>query len=208
MEDNFRYSISNNNKISHFWINMPRLNNFSKSTGSAKGSDEQYTPKILSDVIIPYLSQFNTIWCPFDTDNSEFVIGLREAGHTVIATHIIDGYDFFTYEPDIPYDAIVSNPPFSKKMKVFERLYNINKPFALLMGLPILNYQIVGSFFINKPLQLLIVDKKVSYNGKTSSFNCSYFCNNILPRDLMFTSIKHNNTGSNFIKSRMTLNII
>ena len=100
---------------------------------------------------------------------------------------------------------IISNPPFTKKLQVLKRLYEIDKPFAMILGLPILNYQEVGSFFLNKKLQLLIVDKKVSFDGNTASFNNSYFCYKMLPQDLMFVSLNHNNSGKQFKKSRMTI---
>ena len=164
---------------------------------------ERYTPPILVKPIIKYLKPNSVVWCPFDKMNSEFVILLEEAGHKVIYSHIDLGQDFFEYQPKEDYDYIISNPPFSNKLEVLKRLYELNKPFAMLMNIECLNYQVVGEFFLDKPLQLLIVDKKVSFDGNTASFNTSYFCNNILPRQLIFTHLKHNNTGRNFIGSRM-----
>ena len=164
--------------------------------------DEYYTPPILVMPIIKYLKRGSTVWCPFDTEDSEFVILLREAGFNVIYSHIWEGKDFFKYEP-MYYDYIVSNPPFTRKLEVFKRLYELNKPFAMICGLPILNYQEVGSFFLDKDLQLLIVDKKVSFDGNTASFNNSYFCRGILPKDIIFEHLEHNNTGDNFVGSRM-----
>lgn len=169
-------------------------------------NDERYTPPILVEPIIKYLKPDSTIWCPFDTKDSEFVIQLKEKGFNVIYTHIVDGKDFFKYEPKEQYDYIISNPPFTKKLEVLDRLYKLNKPFAMLLNIEILNYQVVGSFFLDKELQLLIVDKKVSFDGKTSSFNTSYFCHNILPKDLMFYHLEHNNTGKNFVGSKMEIN--
>ena len=166
-------------------------------------NDERYTPPILVKPIIKYLKPNSVIWCPFDKKNSEFVLLLKEAGHKVIYSHIDLGQDFFEYQPNEDYDYIISNPPFSNKLDVLKRLYELNKPFAMLMNIECLNYQVVGEFFLDKPLQLLIVDKKVSFDGNTASFNTSYFCNNILPRQLIFTHLKHNNTGRNFIGSRM-----
>jgi hypothetical protein len=84
-----------------------------------------------------------------------------------------------------------------------KRLYELDKPFAMIMGLPILNYQQVGNFFVDKDLQLLIVDKKVSFDGNTSSFNTSYFCHKMLPKDLMFVHLEHNNSGKNYQQSGM-----
>ena len=172
-------------------------------TGSFNEKDEYYTPSILVKPIIKYVKEKSTVWCPFDTENSEFVILLREAGHTVIATHIWNGQDFFSYEPKENYDYIISNPPFTKKLEVLERLYKLNKPFAIVLGLPILNYQEVGSFFLGKKLQLLIVDKKVSFDGNTASFNNSYFCSNFLPNDIIFEHLENNNSKKYYIKSRM-----
>lgn len=165
-------------------------------------NDERYTPPILVKPILQFIKPNSTIWCPFDTKDSEFVIQLKKAGHKIIYSHIILGKDFFEYEPK-NYDYIISNPPFSKKLKVLDRLYKLNKPFAMLINIECLNYQVIGEFFLDKPLQLLIVDKKVSFDGNTASFNTSYFCNKILPKDLIFTHLENNNTGNNFIGSKM-----
>lgn len=173
------------------------------STGKFNEKDEYYTPPILVEPILRFLKPHSTIWCPFDTADSVFVIALQKDGHKVIYSHIWLGQDFFEYEPTEPYDYIISNPPFSRKLEVLERLYKLDKPFAMVMGLPILNYQEVGEFFLDKHLQLLIVDKKVSFDGNTASFNNSYFCNGILPQDLMFAHLEHNNSGKNFVGSRM-----
>jgi len=164
--------------------------------------DEYYTPPILVNAILPYVPEGSAVWCPFDTDESEFVIALRRKGFVVIASHIWTGTDFFSCQ--VPAcDCIISNPPYTRKLEVFERLYKIEKPFAMVMGLPILNYQQVGTFFLDKDLQLLIVDKKVSFDGNTASFNNSYFCYRMLPRDIIFAHLEHNNSKGHFVESRM-----
>jgi len=168
-------------------------------------NDELYTPKYIIEPILQYIKPNSTIWCPFDTETSEFVSTFREAGHKVIFSHIIHNQDFLTYNPDIEYDYIISNPPFTIKLKVLQKLYTLNKPFAVILGLPILNYQEIGNFFLDKELQLLIFDKKVSFNGSTASFNNSYFCHKFLPKDLMFYHLEHNNTGKNYKSSNMIL---
>lgn len=173
------------------------------NTNSFQERDEYYTPKSLVELIIPYLDKNKTVWCPFDTENSEFVLTLKENGFKVIYSHIAYGQDFFKYEPNENYDYIISNPPFSRKLEVLDRLYKLNKPFAMILPLPMLNYQEVGNFFLDKPLQLLIVDKKVSFDGNTASFNNSYFCYNLLPKDLIFAHLENNNSGKYFVPSRM-----
>lgn len=175
------------------WLNRKSFNE----------KDEYYTPRILVDPIIPYIKPGSVIWCPFDTENSEFVLRFQECGFKVIYSHIWNGQDFFEYEPDGHYDCIISNPPFTRKLEVFDRLYKLGKPFAMICGIPILNYQEVDDFFMDKELQLLIVDKKVSFDGNQASFNNSYFCYKMLPKDLMFVRIDNNNAGKNYVASRM-----
>lgn len=162
--------------------------------------DEYYTPRMMVEPIIQYIPIGSTIWCPFDTEESQFVITFKEKGFKVIYSHIWNGQDFFEYEPEEHYDYIISNPPFSRKLEVLDRLYKLNKPFAMILGLPILNYQEVGNFFLDKDLQLLIYDKKVSFDGNTASFNNSFFCYNMLPKDLMFHHLEHNNSNKHFNK--------
>lgn len=184
---------------------MKRMSNW-LAVDKFNEKDEYYTPPILVEPILKYLRPHSTVWCPFDTEDSEFVIHLKNAGHKVIYSHIWYGQDFFEYEPSESYDYIISNPPFTLKLKVLERLYKLNKPFAMIMGLPILNYQEVGEFFLDKSLQLLIVDKKVSFDGNTASFNNSYFCHKLLPKDLMFEHLENNNSKNHFVGSRMKKN--
>ncbi len=72
------------------------------------------------------------------------------------------------------------------------------------MNIMALNYQIIGNYFTQHPCQLLIVDKRISFNGFPSSFNTSYVCgNNFLPKDLIFVHIENNNAKQNFVPSRM-----
>ncbi len=168
--------------------------------------DEYYTPKILVEAIFPYIPKNSRIWCPFDTKDSEFVLGFQEKGDTVVHSHLWNDQDFFTYEPDPrSYDYIISNPPFTRKLDVLTRLYTLGKPWAMILPLPMLNYQEVGNFFLDKKLELLIPDKKVSFDGHTASFNNAFFCTQVLPRDLMFAHLEHNNSRKNFVPSRMML---
>ena len=185
-------------------IMSKEMSNWLKST-SFNEKDEYYTPAILVEPILDYVPEGSIVWCPFDTEDSEFVIALRDHGCIVIYSHIWMGeeYDFFKYEPKCHYDYIISNPPFTRKLEVFKRLYELGKPFAMICGLPILNYQEVGEFFLDKELQLLIVDKKVSFDGNTASFNNSYFCYKMLPKDIMFAHLENNNSKQYFKPSRM-----
>ena len=96
--------------------------------------NELYTPAFAVDPIIKYLPKDKIMWLPFDDEWSMFYQRLTEEGFKVIRSSLSEGKDFFEYEPDT-WDFIVSNPPFSVKDKVLERLYSFNKPFAVLLPL-------------------------------------------------------------------------
>ena len=108
--------------------------NFIKRNMKHTETDEWLTPASAVVPLVKPLKKFHTVWCPFDLADSEFVKVLTEYGFTVIHSHIEDGQDFFTYEPTVPYDVIVSNPPYSLRNEVLERMFSLNKPFALLMN--------------------------------------------------------------------------
>lgn len=181
---------------------MPKGDNL--HGGNTHKNDELYTPRVAVLPIIDYLPKDKVIWCPFDTGKSEFVISLKLNGYNVVHSHISDGKDFFDYEPK-EWDILVSNPPFSRKMDVLERVYSFNKPFALLMSVQFLNYHVTGDFFIEKrsDVQFLFLNKRISFDGNPSSFNCSYVCRNLLPKTVIFTNVEHNNANKRYEPSFM-----
>lgn len=101
-------------------------------------TDEVYTPSYAVKPLLKYIKPNSIIWCPFDDEKSEFVKTFLAGGHKVIYSHIKEGKNFFSYEPDEEYDVIISNPPFSIKDDVLKRLEELNKPYAMLLPLPAL----------------------------------------------------------------------
>ena len=100
-----------------------------------------------------------------------------------------NGQDFFNYEPS-QWDILVSNPPFSRKVEVFERCLKLGKPFALLMSNYWLNNVAPCRLFQNTDLELLMFDKRIQFGkGKNVPFNSSYFCHKILPKQIIFEQI-------------------
>ena len=100
-------------------------------------NDEFYTPKYAIQPILKYLKGNENVWCPFDTKDSNFVKMIEKQGHEVIATSLLNGQDFFELaESEISdwCDVIISNPPYSLKTEVLEKLFEIEKPFAMLIG--------------------------------------------------------------------------
>lgn len=161
-----------------------------------KASDEVYTPAYAVKPIIKYIPKNATVWCPFDTEQSEYVKMIRAAGHKVIATHIENGDNFFYYEPEEEYDCIISNPPFSIKDDILKRLNELEKPFAMLLPVPVIQGQ--KRFEYMKDCQVLTFDKRINYymdSARTTvqkgvSFGSLYLCKNFLPKDLIFEELE------------------
>ena len=155
--------------------------------------DNWETPESAVNLILPYVLNFKTIWCPFDTEDSNFVKIFKENGINVINSHISSGEDFFTFEPS-NYDAIISNPPFSKIDYIIKRLYKLDKPYAIIIPL----YAIAGNTkfnYIKDSAQILIPENRIQYiNPDTKevvpavSFASCYLCKDILPERLIYVN--------------------
>lgn len=159
---------------------------------SSGRNDECYTPRYAVEPLLKYLPKYKTIQCPFDKEDSEFVKLLKENGFNVIYTHIDLGQDFYEYEPE-KWDIIVSNPPFTNKRKIFERCLNFNKPFALLMTNTWLNDSAPKQLFRDKDLQLLMFEQRVQFNNfKKITFSSSYYCWNLLPKQIIMERLNIN----------------
>lgn len=161
---------------------------------SKGNNDECYTPKYGVIPILEFLPKNKTIWCPFDTEESQYVKTLKENGYNVVYSHINNGKDFYKYEPD-NWDILVSNPPFTGKRKIVERALSFNKPFALLLPLTWLNDSAPKQLFKDKDLQLLMFDKRIKFinNGKIENkitFSSAYYCWNLLPKQIIMKELK------------------
>jgi len=163
---------------------------------AGSGNDEFYTPEYAIKPLLKYLKPKSIIWCPFDTLDSNFVNLLDKDGHTVINTHITQDIDFFEHYYECDY--IISNPPYSMKTEVLERLFKLNKPFAMLLGVAgIFESQKRFSMFKNNDFEIMFFNKRVSYfkdyNEQKPSlnppFSSVYVCHKILPKQIVFEEI-------------------
>lgn len=155
-------------------------------------NDECFTPYYGVEPILEYIPKNATVWCPFDTEESEFVKQISKT-NKVIYSHIKNGKDFFEYEPK-EWDIIISNPPFTNKRKYFERALSFNKPFALIMTNAWLNDSAPKQIFKNKELQLLMFTHRMIFiqNGEIDTkitFSSSYFCWNFLPKQIIIKDL-------------------
>lgn len=183
-------------------MKLDQITNKAKIIGDLNPNDEFYTPEYAIEPLLKYLKPNSRILCPFDTENSNFVKLFEKEGHKVSYSHIEYGMNFFEYyskEDALQFDYIISNPPYSLKAEVFEKLFSLEVPFAMLVG-------IVGLFeskkrfylFKGNKFEIMYFDKRVSYfknyeDQKPSlnpPFSSVYITSNILPDKIIFENIK------------------
>jgi len=160
-------------------------------------ADEYYTKEYAVKPILKYITKNQIIWCPFDDENSNYIKLIANNGNKVIFSHIKYGQDFFDYIPQEKFDVIITNPPYSKREDILIRLYEIGKPFAILIneaGLfdSLKRYEL----FKNNKFEIMVFNKRINYikndnfESKTGvPFKSIYLCSNILPSQFIFTDI-------------------
>jgi hypothetical protein len=162
-------------------------------------NDECYTPDYAVLPLLKYLDKFKgkTIWCPFDTEESEYVKIFKEAGFNVVYSHKDEGQNFYDFgdglfAQDLPdFDILISNPPFHNKAMLVEKVIALGKPFALLLPMTWLNDQAPYRLFSQGGVELMLFDKRVKFKncGNQPSFGVGYYCRGILPEKICFESL-------------------
>lgn len=160
--------------------------------------DEYFTPSYAVYPIIKRLKPGATVWCPFDTEDSEFVRVLSKHGFQVVYGHIHTGQDFFQVAvPECDY--IVSNPPYSLKNEVIKRLYEIGKPFAMLINFQgIFDSRERFQMFQEKRVEMLWLNPRVNYVTEDRKsfhgvpFQSGYLCSGVCKCQLEFEYLDRN----------------
>lgn len=144
------------------------MNKHSQAIKHSIHGDEYYSPQNVVDMIIPYIknSKYKTIWCPFDKEESLFVQTFSRLGYEVVYGHIETGEDFLLYD-EPQGDIVVSNPPFSIRDKIFEKLYLWDLPFALVMNSNgLFDSRKRHELFKKHPIQMLIPKGRMRFYHK------------------------------------------
>lgn len=167
---------------------------------AGSGNDEFYTPEYAILPILKYLKPESKILCPFDSENSNFVKLFRNEWHIVTHSHIDNWVDFFEQNPSqFMYDYIISNPPYSLKTEVFEKLFEQGIPFAMLVWVVwLFESQKRFEMFRDNNFEIMYLNRRVSYfknydDQKPSlnpPFSSVYICSWILPEKIIFEEIK------------------
>jgi hypothetical protein len=131
--------------------------------------DHWNTPETVWESIA-HLIPKKVIWEPFllKNETSTSVACLKKLGFEVIGD---SGSDFFETNCG---EVIVSNPPFSIKKKIFERLAVLDKPFMLVVPVSILTKQYLNCLNKTK-LQIIIPAKRIHFiKGNDETKRCWY----------------------------------
>jgi len=149
--------------------------------------DECYTPSYTVEPLLEYLPKGKVIYEATSNISSQIVDYLKEKGYKVISS---EGRDFL--KDELPeFDIVVTNASFSKKDAFIKKCYELNKPFALLLPITTLQGNRRGQWFMEKGIEVLILDQRVDFTGKGSPhFGVGWFCYNLLPEKLIFKNIK------------------
>lgn len=157
-------------------------------------TDEWYTTGDSVRLIVPYLSRggYNKILCPFDKPDSNFVKVLTENGFDVTYSHIDTGTDFFEINNLKDYDAIVSNPPFSKRQRILETLFESGVPFAMIINFNgLFDSKARWKLFRDNKFELLVPLGRMHFfnencEGNSPNFQSIYVCKDMLPEQIVF----------------------
>jgi hypothetical protein len=170
------------------------MSNFSQQIKHSN-TDEWLTQEKDVQLIVPALMQrgYDKILCPFDKENSAFVTVLNRAGFKVTHGHLENGQDFFERKDLEQYDAIVSNPPFSKRQRVFERLFESGKPFAMITNFNgLFDAKSRWALFKENKFELLIPRGRMKFSNaygvqNSPNFQAIYVCSKMFDCQINFT---------------------
>ena len=131
--------------------------------------DDYMTPKYAWDNIKQFIPSNKVIWEPFYGDGKSGIY-LQELGFNVIHEPI----DFFEEDKG---DIIISNMPFTRYKEILDRLFNIDKPFIMILPSSKINTQYFRKWK-DKGLQIIIPKKRIQFikNGNKLENNCAFDC--------------------------------
>ena len=170
------------------------MTNYSQAVKQSINGDEYYTPQKAVDMIVPYVMRggYMDIWCPFDKEDSNFVKTFKNLGFNVSYGHIETGQDFFEYQKP-QGEILISNPPFSKRDMIFEKLYNWDVPFALIINFNgLFDSKKRADIFRKNKVEMLIPRGRMKFYHrdkgllKSPNFQSIYVCNKLLDGQIVF----------------------
>jgi ParB-like chromosome segregation protein Spo0J len=162
-----------------------------------QGMDACQTPAYALDPLLPYLAKFSDIWEPAAGDGL-IVKALSGNGWNVIGSDLLQAENFFEYQPE-RWDCLVTNPPYSIKLKWIDRCYQLGKPFALLMPVETLGSKNAQEMFEKFGMELIVLNRRVNFkmpvkgwDAAGAQFSTAWFTWKLeLPSQIVYGRIEH-----------------
>lgn len=145
--------------------------------------DEWMTPMVYWNMIKEYIPTSLTLWEPFP-GNGQSTKDLRSLGYKVV------NGDFFT---SVQADIVVTNPPYSMKKKILQRLETLKINYVLLLPA---KYMFTQQWMATKNTSVAVCPKRFGFmkNGvvkKNLPFTCAFFCKGIKTPSHYFVLKEH-----------------
>lgn len=167
---------------------MANYAEFVRRLGTNEESDECYTPENAAKPLCKFLDRSKTYCEATSGISSSLVMGLRREGFQIKES---GGADFFCASAEDLCDGVVTNPPYSKKTQFLRRLYELGKPFAILLPVSAVQGQERGKLFMEHGISMLVYNRRVDFTGnKAPPFGVAWFMGNGMcePGRLWFTN--------------------
>ena len=144
--------------------------------------DEYFTRDQDAEVIAQHIVRPMKVWLPFNDKGGAFERVLPAHGHKVVCT---DG-DFFTTDPPDGVEAVISNPPFSRKKEVVKRLDALGLKYAVIIPFLWLNDGVPFDY----ASQIMFFRKRMHFTMDGQELNkprqnCVVLSNGILTHDFI-----------------------
>lgn len=144
--------------------------------------DEYFTQDKDAETIAQHIIRPMTIWLPFNDRGGAFHRVLPGHGHKCICTET----DFFKTDPPDGTEAVISNPPFSRKKEVVKRLDELGVKYALIMPFLWLNDGVP----FDSANQLMMFRKRMFFKMEGELLNkprqnCVVISNGLLTHDFI-----------------------
>ena len=130
-------------------------------------------------MLTDFVDKNKVIYNPFFLDGKAKTY-LNELGYDNV---IHNDEDFFDNYNKYEYDLIITNPPYTIKKRIFTKLYEINKPFIVIVPIATITKLFIKDIFKTdvERLQMIIPNRRMQFekNGnqlKRCYFDCVFLC--------------------------------
>lgn len=121
---------------------------------------------------------------------------LNKEGFEVTYSHIKTGTDFFEINNLNDFDAVVSNPPFSKRQGILEKLFYSGVPFAMILNFNgLFDSKKRWELFKNNKFELIVPMGRMRFfneecKGNSPNFQSIYVCKGMTDKQIDFCEVE------------------